>query len=247
MTKNSSFLCFRAVFASYCPLFWHSMEIHKEYKSLYIPKRNDKKDLSFLRVWSFSWAIAHSFGVLGLSTRPTTLSTCLRGMTKNSSFLHFRAVFVSYYPQFWDSGVIYKAHYTQHIFQRPDQKLVVFCILGPFSWAIAHSFGFPEWLTRSMTLSTCLRGMTKNSSFLHFRAIFVSYCPLFWGSVEIYQKYDSLYILERNDKKNLSFLHVRPFSWAIAYSFGVLGWSTRPMTLSTCLRGMINKLIIFAY
>jgi hypothetical protein len=28
-----------------------------------------------------------------------------------------------------------------------------------------------------MTLSTCLRGMTKNSSFLRFRAIFVSYCP----------------------------------------------------------------------
>jgi hypothetical protein len=32
-----------------------------------------------------------------------------------------------------------------------------------------------------MTLSTCLTGMTKNSSFLHFRAIFMSYCPLFWG------------------------------------------------------------------
>jgi hypothetical protein len=28
-----------------------------------------------------------------------------------------------------------------------------------------------------MTLSTFLRGVTKNSSFLHFRAIFMSYCP----------------------------------------------------------------------
>jgi hypothetical protein len=36
-------------------------------------------------------------------------------------------------------------------------------------------------LTRSMTLNTCLRDMTKNSSFLHFRAVFVSYCPLFFG------------------------------------------------------------------
>jgi hypothetical protein len=33
------------------------------------------------------------------------------------------------------------------------------------------------WFSRSMTLSTCLTGMTKNSSFLRFRAIFVSYCP----------------------------------------------------------------------
>jgi hypothetical protein len=55
------------------------------------------------------------------------------------------------------------------------------------------------------------------------RAVFVSYCPLFWGSVEIYKEYESLYILERNDKKDLSFLHVWPFLWAIAHSFGVLG------------------------
>jgi hypothetical protein len=57
----------------------------------------------------------------------------------------------------------------------------------------------------SMTLNTCLRGMTKNSSFLSFRAVFMSYCPLFWGSVEIYKEYDSLYILERNDKKTCRF------------------------------------------
>jgi hypothetical protein len=119
--------------------------------------------------------------------------------------LCFWDVFVSYCPQFWDSGLIYKAHDTQHIFQRRDQKLIVFCILGLFSWAIAHSFGVPEWFTRSMSLSTCLRGMTKNSSFLRFRAVFISYCPLFWGSMEIYKEYESLYILERNDKKTCHF------------------------------------------
>jgi hypothetical protein len=91
----------------------------------------------------------------------------------------FIDAFVSYCPQFWGFGVIYKAQDTQYIFERRDQKLVVFCILGPFSWAIAHSFGVPELFIRSMTLSTCLRGMTKNSSFLRFRAIFLSYCPLF--------------------------------------------------------------------
>jgi hypothetical protein len=67
-------------------------------------------------------------------------------------------------------------------FWEARQKIHRFCILGPFSWAIAHNFGGPEWFTRSMTLRTCLRGMTKNSSFLCFRAIFMSYCPQFWGS-----------------------------------------------------------------
>jgi hypothetical protein len=80
-----------------------------------------------------------------------------------------------------------------------------FCVLRTFSWAIAHCFGVQGWFTRSMTLSTCLRGMTKNSSFLRFTDIFVSYCPQFWGSVKIYKEYDCLYILERNDKKTCRF------------------------------------------
>jgi hypothetical protein len=79
------------------------------------------------------------------------------------------------------------------------QKTHRFWVLGPLSWA--HRFGIPEWFTSSMTLSTCLRGMTKNLSFLRFRAVFMSYCPLFWGSMEIYKEYDNMYILERNDKK----------------------------------------------
>jgi hypothetical protein len=36
------------------------------------------------------------------------------------------ALFVSYYPQFWGFGVIYKAHDSQYMFQRHGQKLVVF-------------------------------------------------------------------------------------------------------------------------
>jgi hypothetical protein len=38
---------------------------------------------------------------------------------------------------------------------------------------------------------------------LCFRAVFVGYCTLFWGFVDIYKEYDSLYILERNEKKKL--------------------------------------------
>jgi hypothetical protein len=29
----------------------------------------------------------------------------------------------------------------------------------------------------------------------------VGYCTLFWGSVDIYKEYDSIYILDRNEKK----------------------------------------------
>jgi hypothetical protein len=53
--------------------------------------------------------------------------------------------------------------------------------------------------------------MAKNSPFLHFRAIFVGYCPLFWGSVEIYKKFDSQYILERNDEIFFAFAFMAVF------------------------------------
>jgi hypothetical protein len=39
------------------------------------------------------------------------------------------AIFVSYCPQFWGSGVIYKVHDTQYMFERFDQKLVVFAFM----------------------------------------------------------------------------------------------------------------------
>jgi hypothetical protein len=46
---------------------------------------------------------------------------------------------------------------------------------------------------------------------LCFRGVFVIYCTLFWGSVEIYKEYDSLYILERNDKKLIVFAFMAVF------------------------------------
>jgi hypothetical protein len=39
----------------------------------------------------------------------------------------------------------------------------------------------------------------------------MSYCPLFWGFVDIYKEYDSLYILERNDKKLIVFAFMAIF------------------------------------
>jgi hypothetical protein len=71
------------------------------------------------------------------------LSKFLRGVTKNSLFLHFMTVFMSYYPQFWGLGVIYKVHDTWVHIWEAWPKTHHFCILGPFSWAIAHNFGVP--------------------------------------------------------------------------------------------------------
>jgi hypothetical protein len=53
-------------------------------------------------------------------------------MTKNSSFLHFRAVFVSYCPQFWVFGVIFMARDTWYLFDRHDQKLIDFAFMAVF-------------------------------------------------------------------------------------------------------------------
>jgi hypothetical protein len=45
------------------------------------------------------------------------------------------AVFVNYCPQFWGSGVIYKAHDTRYMFERHDQELGVFAF-----WAVFMSY-----------------------------------------------------------------------------------------------------------
>jgi hypothetical protein len=66
----------------------------------------------FCVLGSFSWAIAHCFGFPRWFTRPMTLMKCLRGMTKNLVIFTFLGRFVSYCPQFWVSGVIFKAHDT---------------------------------------------------------------------------------------------------------------------------------------
>jgi hypothetical protein len=42
------------------------------------------------------------------------------------------AVFVSYCPQFWGSRVIYKAHDTPYMFERHDQKFIVFAFMDVF-------------------------------------------------------------------------------------------------------------------
>jgi hypothetical protein len=61
-------------------------------------------------------------------------------MTKNLLFLHFWAVFVSYCPQFCVFGVIFKAQNTWYLFDRHDQKLIVFAFMAVFV-SYSHCFG----------------------------------------------------------------------------------------------------------
>jgi hypothetical protein len=50
-------------------------------------------------------------------------------MTKNSSILHLWPFLC---PLFWGYGGIYMARDTQYMFERHDQKLVVFTFSGHF-------------------------------------------------------------------------------------------------------------------
>jgi hypothetical protein len=67
--------------------------------------------------------------------------------------------------------VIYKAHDTEYMLERHDQKLVVFAFL----------------------------------------AVFMSYCPQFWGSEVIYKAHDTEYMFERHDQKLVVFAFLAVF------------------------------------
>jgi hypothetical protein len=53
-------------------------------------------------------------------------------MTQKLIVFVFMAIFVSYCIQFWGSGGIYMAHDSQYMFERHDQKLVIFTFLSHF-------------------------------------------------------------------------------------------------------------------
>jgi hypothetical protein len=55
--------------------------------------------------------------------------TFFRGMIQKLIVFAFMGIFVSYCPQYWGSGVIYKVHVTQYMFARYDQKLIVFAFM----------------------------------------------------------------------------------------------------------------------
>src|SRR5215216_702257 len=69
-----------------------------------------KKSSFFAFYGHFHELFAIVFGVLWRFT-------CLRVMTKNSFFLHFIGISMSYCPQFWDFRAIYNNRKTRYIFE----------------------------------------------------------------------------------------------------------------------------------
>jgi hypothetical protein len=72
------------------------------------------------------------------------ICTFLRGMIKKLVIFAYMAVFGSYCPQFWGSGVIYKVHDTQYMFERHDQTLIIFAFKGCFRELLPTILGFLE-------------------------------------------------------------------------------------------------------
>jgi hypothetical protein len=83
---------------------------------------------------------------------------------------------------------------TLSIVLRAWPKTHRFYVLGPFLWAIVHCFGVLGDLHEIWHSVHIREGWQKNSSFLHFTAVFVSYCPQFWGSEVIYKVPDTQYM-----------------------------------------------------
>src|SRR4051812_3515215 len=84
------------------------------------------KNSSFSCLWPFLCVIAHSFWVVLGFARPVRPVTCLRYMTKHSSFSCFLVIFMSYCPLFWGSRRICMPRKNPNMFERYDQKIVVF-------------------------------------------------------------------------------------------------------------------------
>jgi hypothetical protein len=158
-----------------------------------------------LYLWPFSWAIAHSFGVPGWLTRPMTHCTCLRGMTKNSSFFVYGR-FRELLPTVWGFQADLQGPWHSVYVWEAWQKNHCFCIYGCFNKLLPTVLGFRADLQGPWHLVHFFRSITKNSSFLCFRAIFMSHCPQFWGSGLTYKVHDTRYMFEGRDKKFIIFL-----------------------------------------
>src|SRR3954466_13176955 len=80
--------------------------------------------------------------VLGLFKATLRPGTCLRVMPKNSSFSCFMVIFMRYCPQFLGFSRICMSRKNPDMFERYDQKLVVFVFYGHFHELLPTVFGF---------------------------------------------------------------------------------------------------------
>jgi hypothetical protein len=128
------------------------------------------------------------------------LSICLTGMTKNSSFLRVWPFLWAIAHCFGVMGGIYIAHDTQYMFERHDQKLVIFTFSGHFRELLSTVLGFWGDFQGPWHLVVIWQAWPKTRHFF----VYGRFCELFptvlgfWG---IYMARDTRYMFERHDQK----------------------------------------------
>jgi hypothetical protein len=214
MTKNSSFLCFRVVFMSYCPQFWGSREIYKAHDTRVhssptekppgsprtfstVPNQQPSRQaMTALVPFLFPFSLELDLGSqkLSRSLESKRESKCLmwlgrKAAYKSSSSLAKRVTVRCSWNNILGSWERIKKIGHLHVWVTWP-KTHHFCVYGRFCELLPIVFGLRGDF-QGPWHCTCLSGMTKNSSFLHFRAIFMRYCPQFWGSRVIYKAHDT--------------------------------------------------------
>src|SRR3954469_25161319 len=86
--------------------------------------------------------------VLGRFTATSRPDTCLRGMTKNSSFSCFMVIFISYCPQLWGCRRICMPRTNPYMFDSYAHKLVVFAFYCRFHELLPTVLGLQGDLQR---------------------------------------------------------------------------------------------------
>src|SRR3954471_18102753 len=96
-----------------------------------------------------------------------------------------------------------------------------------------------------MTL-ICLRVMNKNSSFSRYMAVFMSYCPQFWGSRAIYNDLNIRYMFGSYDQKHVVFVLMSIF---MSYCPQFLGssWICKACKTRYMFQIYDLQLIVFAF
>jgi hypothetical protein len=146
-------------------------------------------------------------------------------------------VFMSYFPQFWDCWAIYEVRDTQYMFERCQQKLVVFACYCRFHEQFPTVLGFRGDLQGSWDPVHVWEALQKLLFFCCFRELLPT---IFWLRCNLKGPWDPIHVWEVSPKPR-HFYFLWPFLWDIAHSFGIPARFTRTMRPYISLRGVTKN------
>ena len=156
MTRNSSFSHVLDIFMSYSPQFWGSRTIYKDLKTRYMFESYEQNLVVFVFSDYFHELLPTVFGFqMDLHGSYDSLHV-LKIWPETCRFRVFWPFSWVITHNIWDLGGFAWLVFL-HTCLRDMAKNM------SFSCFIAHSFGFPGWLTAILRPQTCLRVTTKNS------------------------------------------------------------------------------------